>query len=154
MDMNNMTNPQLIQIDPSFSRADVFELIDHAAKNLRRIERMTVSEAGLSPPQYHLLRSLWEHDRMPLKDLAKASNCSRATITGLIDGLEEKGLVRRVPNPEDRRSLLAELTETGRALREHTHALQSVYSECCEGLAPNQFQQLGVLLARLNYSLS
>ena len=152
--MDSLNNRNLLQIEPTYSRAEVFELIDHAAKNLRRIERMTVSEAGISPPQYHLLRSLWEQDRLALKDLARASNCSRATITGLVDGLEEKGLVRRIPNPEDRRSLLAELTENGRALREQTHALQSVYSECCEGLAPNQFQQLGVLLARLNYSLS
>jgi DNA-binding MarR family transcriptional regulator len=152
--MTNAPKYQSIDLEPGFTRAEVFRLIDHAAKNLRRIERETVREAGLSPPQYHVLRSLWEQNRMPLKDLAKASNCSRATITGLIDGLEDKGLVRRVPNPDDRRSLLAELTQDGQALREQTHALQSVYSECCEGLAPHEFQQLGLLLSRLNYSLS
>lgn len=149
-----MNNSQRIQIEPAFSKADVFELIDHAAKNLRRIERMTVSQSGLTPPQYHLIRALWENNRMPLKDLAKASNIRRATITGLIDGLEEKGMLRRVPNPDDRRSLLAELTEAGHELQEQSNSLQAVYSECCEGLAPHEFQQLGLLLTRLNYSLS
>jgi DNA-binding MarR family transcriptional regulator len=147
-------NSELIHIGPAFTRAEVFELIDHAAKNLRRIERMTVNEAGLTPPQYHLLRTLWERDRLALKDLADASNRRRATITGLVDGLEEKGLVRRIPNPEDRRSVLAELTEAGQALREQSQELQAVYSECCEGLAAHEFHQLGVLLSRLNFSLS
>lgn len=152
--MANASNIHFIDFKSDYSRAEVFELIDHAAKNLRRIERMTVEEAGLTPPQYHLLRALWEKDRVPLKDLAEANNCTRATITGLIDGLEEKGLVQRIPNPDDRRSLLAELTPQGNALRQQSESLQAVYSQCCEGLAPHEFQQLGVLLARLNCSLS
>jgi DNA-binding MarR family transcriptional regulator len=152
--MVERSNVDLIEDGPTFTRAQVFEFIDHAAKHLRRIERMTVNEVGLTPPQYHLLRTLWEQNRLPLKDLAEASNCTRATITGLVDGLEAKGLVRRIPNPEDRRSLLAELTTEGQALREQSQALQAVYSECCEGLAPHEFHQLGVLLSRLNYSLS
>lgn len=57
---------------------------------------------------------------MPLKDLAKANNCTRATITGMIDGLEGKGLVRRIPNPEDRRILLTERTREGQALWQQT----------------------------------
>lgn len=149
-----MPDSQRIDIEPAYTRAEVFQLIDHAAKHLRRIERMTVNKAGLTPPQYHLLRTLWEKNKLALKDLADASNCTRATITGLVDGLEEKGLVRRIPNPDDRRSLLAELTTEGEALREQMQALQRVYSECCEGLLPHEFQQLGNLLTRLNYSLS
>jgi DNA-binding MarR family transcriptional regulator len=152
--MSDVSTVEFVDFKSVYSRGEVFRLIDHAAKNLRRIERMTVDEAGLTPPQYHLLHTLWEKDRLPLKDLAAANNCTRATITGLIDGLEEKGFVRRVPNPEDRRSLLAELTTEGQALRQQTETLQTVYSECCEGLAPHEFQQLGVLLTRLNYSLT
>jgi DNA-binding MarR family transcriptional regulator len=152
--MSEMSNVQFIEIKSDFSRAEVFQLIDHAAKNLRRIERMTVEEVGLTPPQYHLLRTLWDEDKVPLKDLAEANNCTRATITGLIDGLEEKGFVRRIPNPDDRRSLLAELTTKGQALRQHSDSLKEVYSQCCEGLAPHEFQQLGLLLTRLNDSLS
>lgn len=143
-----------LNIEPGFTRAEVFKLIDHAAKHLRRIERMTVNEAGLTPSQYHVLRTLWAQDRLALKDLAEASNCTRATITGLVDGLEQKGLVRRIPNPVDRRSLLAELTEAGQALREQSQALQAVYSECCEGLTAHEFHQLGALLTELIHSLS
>lgn len=152
--MSDVSNVEFVEIKTDFTRAEVFQLIDRAAKNLRRIERMTVEEVGLTPPQYHLLRTLWDGDRVPLKNLAEASNCTRATITGLVDGLEEKGLVRRIPNPDDRRSLLAELTHEGRALRQQSESLQTVYSQCCEGLTPLEFQQLGLLLSRLNDSLS
>jgi hypothetical protein len=39
-----------IDIEPNLTRTDVFELIDHTAKTLRRIQRMTIYESGLTPP--------------------------------------------------------------------------------------------------------
>lgn len=39
-----------------------------------------------------------------------------ASITATLDNLERRGWVRRVPNPEDRRSLLIEITDEGRAI--------------------------------------
>ena len=41
---------------------------------------------------------------------------TRATVTGVVDSLERRGLVVRTPNPADRRSLLVELTPEGRAV--------------------------------------
>lgn len=136
------------------SLTEVFELIDLTAKNLRRIQRQTVSEAGLTPPQYYVLHLLWERDQRPFKDLADACVCSRATITGIVDTLERKGLVVRKPNPADRRSLLATLTSAGRSLQHNTPSLEKVFANCCAGLAPHEFQQLGILLNKLNDSLN
>ena len=73
-------------------------------------------------------------------------------MTGLIDVLERKGLVERLPNPVDRRSLLASLTQAGRDLQKETPSLQRLYAHCCVGLAPEEFQQLGELLKKLNES--
>ena len=39
---------------------------------------------------------------------------TRATVTGVVDSLERRGLVHRAPNPADRRSVLVELTADGR----------------------------------------
>lgn len=47
--------------------------------------------------------------------LADKAGVSRATMTGLIDGLERDGLVERVPDPEDRRRLAIQLTAAGQA---------------------------------------
>jgi DNA-binding MarR family transcriptional regulator len=138
---------------PAYSMTEVFELVDDAAKNLRRIQRLTIRESGLTPPQYQVMQTLWTHDGVPLKSLADECNCTRATITGLIDVLERKGLVYRQPNPKDRRSILASLTDEGRVFQNQAPALESIYNQCCNGLDPHEFQQFGQLLHKLNQSL-
>ena len=98
-----MTHPTPINLDeeaPAHSLGDVFDLLDQAAKNLKRIQRQTVSEAGLTPPQYAVMNMLWEQDERPFKEFAEALVCTRATITGIIDTLERKQLVARKPNPD------------------------------------------------------
>ncbi len=139
---------------PETSLTEVFELIELIAKNLRRIQRQTVSEADLTPPQYYVLLQLWEQDERPFKELADALACTPATITGIVDTLEGKGLVMRNPNPADRRSLLATLTNKGHDLRHKTPSLEKIFSSCCDGLAPRELQQLGLLLNKLNDSLN
>ena len=151
--MSDSTLIQLYDEVPETTMGEVFELIDHTARNLRRIQRQTVSEVGLTPAQYGILHLLWERDRRPFKDFAEALMCSRATITGIIDTLERKGLVARVPNPADRRSFLATLTDAGRDLQYSTPSLDRTYDKCCSGLTPLEFQQLGFLLRKLNDSM-
>jgi DNA-binding MarR family transcriptional regulator len=138
---------------PRASLSEIFQLVDQTAKNLKRIQRQTVSEADLTPTQFAVLNMLWERDGRPFKEFADALVCTRATITGIIDTLEGKGLVERRPNPDDRRSLLATLTEAGWALQQRTPALDEIYQSCCSGLTPLEFQQLAFLLNKLNDSL-
>jgi DNA-binding MarR family transcriptional regulator len=49
-------------------------------------------------------------------EVGKRLIVTRATVTGVVDSLERRGYVRRVPNPADRRSLLVELTPEGRTV--------------------------------------
>ena len=61
------------------------------------------AELSLSPAQCHLLH-LIEPDRpLPMKRLAQALACDASNVTGLVDRLESRGLVRRQPSEEDRR---------------------------------------------------
>lgn len=151
--MNDFVPVRVYEEFPDISLTEVFKLIDHTAKNLERIKRVTVSEADLTPPQYQILFLLWERDERPFKELANELSCSRATITGIIDTLERKRLVVRRPNPDDRRSLLATLTGKGRALQKKTPLLEQVYSNCCDGLSPQEYMLLDQLLRKLNNSL-
>ena len=151
--MDHSSPIKLYDYVPEVSLNEIFELLDHTAKNLRHIQRLTYTDTGLTPPQYAVLHLLWERDGQPFKDLADALLCTRATITGLIDTLESKGLVVRKPNPADRRSLLATLTEEGRSLQDNTPSLETIYNNCCTGLSPLEFQQLGFLLKKLNDSM-
>ena len=152
--MNDITLTPLQSELPSVSLSEVFELIDQTAKNLRYIQRQTVSESGLTPPQYAVLHLLWEQDERPFKEIADYMVCSRATITGIVDTLERKGLVVRKTNPEDRRSLLATLTDEGRSMQQKTPVLENIYNTCCAGLSPIELQQLSFLLNKLNDSIN
>ena len=152
--MNDITLTPLQSELPSVSLSEVFELIDQTAKNLRYIQRQTVSESGLTPPQYAVLHLLWEQDERPFKEIADYMVCSRATITGIVDTLERKGLVVRKINPEDRRSLLATLTDEGRSMQQKTPVLENIYNTCCAGLSPIELQQLSFLLNKLNDSIN
>jgi DNA-binding MarR family transcriptional regulator len=136
------------------SMPEVFRLIELADKKLKQIQRETIREADLTPPQYFVLTLLWEEDGRPLKDLAAAAHSSRATMTGIVDTLEGKGLVTREPNPADRRSLLVKLTQEGRLLKDSTPTLEGIFRSCCVGLEPVEIQQLSRLLRKLNESLS
>jgi DNA-binding MarR family transcriptional regulator len=133
--------------------AEIFQLVEIIAKKLKQIQRDTTRRANLTPAQYSILSLLQERGACPFKDLAAAHHCSPATMTGIIDAMETKGLVTREPNPDDRRSLLARLTEEGRALQDSTPDLDKIFRSCCVGLAPGEFQQLGSLLVKLNNSL-
>ena len=151
-----MTNETLIQIDQisiSAPVTDVFTSLDQVARRLREIQRLTVSEVNLTPPQYQILRFLWEQDSQPFKDLADSNGCTRPTMTGIVDTLEKKGLVTRQPNPDDRRSLLVTLSDKGKALEGNTPDLDLIYAKCCVGLSSEEFQQLGSLLEKLDQSL-
>jgi DNA-binding MarR family transcriptional regulator len=51
---------------------------------------------------------------LPPNQIAERLIISRATVTGLLDSLEKRGYVRRLPHSSDRRMLLIELTDAGR----------------------------------------
>nr|WP_273038642.1 MarR family transcriptional regulator [Iningainema tapete] len=68
--------------------------------------------------KFTLLMQLLYADEQGLtpSECAERAGVTRATITGLLDGLERDGLVRRQPYPADRRMLCVHLTDKGRDL--------------------------------------
>jgi DNA-binding MarR family transcriptional regulator len=75
------------------------------------------SEFELSAAQCHVLH-LIEPDRpIPMGRLAEALACDASNVTGLVDRLELRGLVRRQPAAADRRVKVLELTPAGVRLR-------------------------------------
>jgi DNA-binding MarR family transcriptional regulator len=73
-------------------------------------------ELGLSPPQAIALRLLAEPQ--PMGVLAQGMHCDNSNMTGIVDRLEERGLVERRASPEDRRVKLIAVTPAGAELRE------------------------------------
>jgi MarR family transcriptional regulator, organic hydroperoxide resistance regulator len=84
-----------------------------------RVFNRLLKEAGdgtINPSQGRILFALWKGEGMRVADLAKETALEPSTLTSMLDRLEEAGLVKRSPSPDDRRALIVECAEDGRAL--------------------------------------
>jgi DNA-binding MarR family transcriptional regulator len=109
----------------------------------------------LSPGSGLVLSMLANSDApLPPNEIAERLIISRASVTSLLDSLERRRYVRRLPHPSDRRMLLVEITETGRqiadAFRPIVHQHQKVWLEV---LSEKEQQCLLDVLHRLQATL-
>ena len=85
-----------------------------ASHTLGLLQERWAEHHGLSSGRLGVLFRLMREGDTPLGDLAVSLDSSPRNITGLVDHLERDGLVERVPDAVDRRSVHARLTEEGR----------------------------------------
>ena len=87
----------------------------HTAREVEgRLER-SLADHGLSMAKFGMLEQLAAAgEPLTLTELASRLSCVRSNITQLVDRLEADGLVKRVDDPTDRRSIRAVLTPAGR----------------------------------------
>jgi DNA-binding MarR family transcriptional regulator len=103
------------EIDP-----DVEGIIDRVGSingRLKRAQKATLREHGLTPEEWGVMTKLRlgsDACRSSPGDLANDLELSSGAMTSRLDRLEEAGLVRRLPDPEDRRGVVVELTQKGR----------------------------------------
>jgi len=85
-----------------------------SARSISLLQERWAEKHGLSEGRLGVLFRLYRGGEIHLGDLAHNLDSSPRNITGLVDHLERDGLVERVPDPDDRRSVRARLTEAGR----------------------------------------
>jgi DNA-binding MarR family transcriptional regulator len=87
-------------------------------KALRRELDAGVAGFQITPPQFQVLHRLWQGDGILTTELSKEACSDAGTITGVLDRLEAKEMIRRERSAPDRRAVRIYLTETGRGLQE------------------------------------
>ena len=80
--------------------------------------RSLVKRVGLTGPQLIILQEVSASDGVYIGEVAKAISLSQATVTGVVERLEKRGLVVRQRSDVDRRRVMVQTTDTGRALLE------------------------------------
>lgn len=86
-------------------------------------------EFGLSPVQCHVLHLIDPEQPLPMGRLAQTLGCDASNVTGLVDRLEERGLVERRPSRDDRRVKVIQLTPNGARVR--SRLLRRMTSGAC-----------------------
>jgi DNA-binding MarR family transcriptional regulator len=88
------------------------------ARRLRHLTHETLEPIGITPGQSRAVAVLMRHGVMRLSELSDHLRIAPRSTTEVVDGLQERGLVERRPDPADRRATLVALTDAGQATAE------------------------------------
>lgn len=131
----------------------IVERIAALAKRLDRSMEETVSQHGISYGEWKVLHNLRRAEPQYRSTPGKLSDrlgLSSGAMTNRLDRLEAEGLVRRLPDPNDRRSVVVELTDEGlQRWREATGRQARVEADIASTLDDGEKTQLDSLLRRL-----
>ena len=123
----------------------------YTAELLGRHLDQTLRPFGLTRGSFNVLQILGGAiEALTPSDVTTRLTVTTATVTGLLDTLETRQLARRRPHPNDRRSVLVEITDEGRQLLDDlTPHLIEREKEWAAGLPPARREQLLRLLGTL-----
>jgi DNA-binding MarR family transcriptional regulator len=93
-------------------------LLRAADSAFNRVLRVKLSKHGVSFSEFQHLRQLWDEEGLNQVEMSRRIGIERASSTAVIDSLMRKKLIRRSPDPSDKRKLLVYLTPRGVALRD------------------------------------
>ena len=135
---------------------DVEGIVDRIGGINRRIHRAldeTLAEFGLDMGDYKVLNTLsqlGEPFRSTPGRLAKRMDLSSGAMTNRLDRMEEAELIRRLPDPDDRRSVVVEMTDHGHRTIQKAIGIQAQKEALfAAALSPNEKEQLNGLLRKL-----
>lgn len=135
----------------------IFGSLLRVSRQLMQAVEKHLSGAGLSWAKFRLLLDLQRHEflgetqGLQPSELSDLQGLSRNTVSALIAGLEEEGLISRALHPTDRRKFVIRLTPRGRrVLKSKLDKEFKFLSECFAGFTPAERKTLVNLLTRLN----
>jgi MarR family 2-MHQ and catechol resistance regulon transcriptional repressor len=109
-----------------------------------------IRQLGLTPPQFDVIATLGNTLGMSMGELAEKTLVTKGTLTGIIDRLEAKRLVRREVPEGNRRSFTVVLTPEGEAVFREVFPVHIAYlKERFEHLDLEELERLRVLLEKL-----
>jgi DNA-binding MarR family transcriptional regulator len=103
--------------EPRTLDEEVLDLMFQVLGLLKHHFQTAIADMGLSPQQAHALRALDPTRPVPMRELAAGIMCDASTVTGIVDRLEDRGLVERRPDPTDRRVKGLVVTSSGIEVR-------------------------------------
>lgn len=142
----------IVTEDPGLDRdtADLYDALSDLVRVYQFRDRDRICCYDISVTQCYALEALVRRGDMTLNDLAAHLYLDKSTASRVVDALERKGYVARSPHPQDRRAVLLEATDAGRALEGRIR--ESILEEerqLLAGFDPEIRRAMTHLLARL-----
>jgi DNA-binding MarR family transcriptional regulator len=147
LELNNVSISRTAAKEPFM--ATVRELV-WAYQGFRSYSDAQIRQMGLTSSQFDIISTLGNTPGMTFNKLAEKTLTTKGELTGIIDRLEKKGLVRREVPKEDRRSFLAVLTPAGEKVFTETFPAHIAHlKQRFESLSCEELQQIQAALAKL-----
>ena len=135
---------------PAELRASSLVLLKRLGFNAKQHSFEEYEKAGLSPYHHAILAVLDEGVPDTQAAIADSLGYDRGTLVGLLDELEEKGLIERKRDPDDRRRHLVRLTSDGKRALTRLRALaERLEDEFLAPLSAKEHETLHALLTKL-----
>ncbi|TSA27590.1 MAG: MarR family transcriptional regulator [Ignavibacteriales bacterium] len=112
--------------------------ISRANDKFRKVQARQMFEQKLTSPQFGVLEILYKSGPLSLNKISNEMMVTGANITCVVDNLEKEGFVKRIHSKQDRRVILADITESGRnkiesILPEYYKNISTMVSTLSEG---------------------
>jgi DNA-binding MarR family transcriptional regulator len=126
---------------------DIIAQFRSAFGELRCIGSQRLLHRGVSAGHLHVASMLERHGGMPMSGIADVLDVSLSAATGIVDRMEERGLIERTRVADDRRVVFVQVTEHGRRMLEDLEVLRSEMLRAVLGrLSPERLQALAATL--------
>ncbi len=110
------------------------ELFWSVARQLRHSSREALAPWDIAPSHSRALAVLMHHQALRLSELSDHLHIAPRSTTDVVDGLQERGLIDRMPDPHDRRAMLVSLTDEGHRVGTAIRAARDADAERFFGL--------------------
>jgi DNA-binding MarR family transcriptional regulator len=127
---------------------EAWDLLQQVMMDQRSRLSAIAAQFDLAPAQVLALTTLEPGRPRAMSELACALRCDNSNVTGIVDRLEDRGLVQRRPSAQDRRVKMLEVTPEGAALRRRLHERLSQPPPALAALSDEDARTLRDVLAR------
>lgn len=127
-------------------------LLKHVQARFSELTAAALAPSGVSGREAAVLREIDSPHPLAQGEIARLMGIDRTTMVALIDDLQDRGLVRRRQDPDDRRKNVVELTEAGRDItRQALRAAEQAEQTFLGPLSVEEAEQLKKALRALLY---
>lgn len=130
-------------------------LLSECHHAFEQLSASNVRDSGLTPSQFDILATLGNTKGMCFRELGDKTLITKGTLTGVVDRMEAKGLVRRIALRDDRRMTVVQLTEGGEEAFARLFVPHIAFcKQSFDGYREDDFAALENALAKLKASLA
>ena len=133
-------------------------LISQVKQVQGRVFDAMLQEAGIEEfngAQGRILYILWQEDNLPIVELSRRTGLAKTTLTGMLDRMEEKGILERRFDKKDRRQVRIVLSDKARELNDkYNQVSDAMIERFYRGFTDSEIKQFEETLERILRNLT